>query len=84
MIRKLSSEELEQASGGFTQEEAAGGAKPTLNARLPRSFSKGSYVPICRDERDRGRSIIQQDGIHTKWESYKPQQPSFRSRFINR
>lgn len=28
--------------------------------------------------------INQNDGVHQRWESYRPQQPAFRSRFLNR
>ncbi|WP_026941347.1 hypothetical protein [Hellea balneolensis] len=40
-------------------------------------------LPICRDRRGR-YAICQTDGMNERWESYRPQQPSFRSRFINR
>jgi len=40
-------------------------------------------LPICRDQGG-PYAICQGDGIHERWERYRPQQPAFRSRFINR
>ena len=40
-------------------------------------------LPTCHDRRGR-YAICQTDGMNERWESYRPQQPSFRSRFINR
>jgi len=40
-------------------------------------------LPICLDQGG-PYAICQGDGIHERWERYRPQQPSFRSRFINR
>lgn len=40
-------------------------------------------LPIFHDRRGR-YAICQDDGMYEHWESYRPHQPSFRSRFINR
>ena len=43
----------------------------------------GLTLPICRDTRGR-HAICQEDGVYERWERYRPKQPAFRSRFINR
>jgi len=53
-------------------------AAPTTTPEI-----KNLSLPICRDRRGR-YAICQEDGVHERWERYRPQQPSFRSRFINR
>lgn len=62
-------------------EPARAEAAPVAQPHIPEI--EGLSSSICRDWRGR-YAICQDDGVHERWERYRPQQPSFRSRFINR
>jgi len=54
---------------------------PAVPSQLPDLPSDN--LPICQDRRGR-YAICQEDGVYERWDRYRPQQPAFRSRFINR
>jgi len=100
MIKGLTDRELEQASGGNRRSNARDLSDEQSLSSIPYSDNLlraeilpiGSHLlseteerffPIDSHER-RQHTICLGDGMHARWERYRPQQPSFRSRFINR
>jgi len=50
----------------------------------PRISETNTVTPRICGGRNGRYEICRGDGMHERWERYRPQQPSFRSRFINR